>query len=981
MFDKKSILIDALRNPMSIAKMTLDELQDRLGGNKIIADPNTPFCHLLEFGSSIASQVITSMDEKLPSLYAKRADSMEDLYNFMSDFDYLNLYSTPARTYIRFTIPKKYLIANAVSYNTNYKLATIPADTVFIVGKYVFGLYYPINILINNYTNAFTVVYDTTEINPLHELTSNIVSKYDLSYKGLDYLVLDMEVYQFAKSTITESLIAETGYAGTITYNNEFYAIRIFSYSNGKYTELKQSQSSLVYDATVPTALVRVLPDTKKIKVTIPQIYFDNNQMGSKLLIELYTTLGKMNIDTTNISNSSISASFTAGVRESGKYSDIFRSMPFDYALTLSADLITGGTNGISVAELRDKVVSDSLYDRVPITEAELTAYMKDKGFYIKKYLDNITDRIYYAYRTIKDGSDSVVPSITCAMRMLSSYATDANHAAFLYQNADNSITVLPTALYEYDEATDSVVPLTNEAVDKIIAMNKAELADYLNNNRIFRSPFHMRISLNDTYPNVTSFDLYNPSVNKVIFEDDNYEMSEKMMSFGATIVHDSIGTYTVTFSVYKSDELMQLDASYTKIYATTYTKAGKWVGTECSYVGYDETTKRYIYQFKINTNYHLTNNDEIAIQMPLSSDGSIAQEQLIDLTSDFHLVFMLDRTALTETPVEPSYSIVQGVPYTFTSLYLALSRQYINVTLGRSLKDVINNNIEISSTLRTYATYQVDVPKRYTEDVYERDTTGYIKAVENEEGGLTVYKVFSIGDPVLDEYGNQVYEHRKGDIMYGTDGEPIVKTESGRQYYITSTFIDAKMFFSDRSAELTFQNNMYKILESYFDSIRSVQDQLLERTRLSFRCVRSTGMATISRGDDLTEKQNVELSFKIVCYVPSYVKQNLTIQNNITEMTCNAIETAISSKTISMLDIFKEVQSKMSDYIDHFDLLGVNGDTTLQTFVFTDDDVQPSVARKLELTEDNLLSLNKQIDITFVALTNNVSETTTFTE
>lgn len=49
MFDKKSILIDALRNPMSIAKMTLDELQDRLGGNKIIADPNTPFCHLLEF--------------------------------------------------------------------------------------------------------------------------------------------------------------------------------------------------------------------------------------------------------------------------------------------------------------------------------------------------------------------------------------------------------------------------------------------------------------------------------------------------------------------------------------------------------------------------------------------------------------------------------------------------------------------------------------------------------------------------------------------------------------------------------------------------------------------------------------------------------------------------------------------------------------------------------------------------------------------
>lgn len=80
MFDNKTNMIEALRNPMSIAKMALDELQERLGGDKIIADPNTPFCHLLEFGSSVASEVITSLDEKLPSLYPKRADCMEDLY-------------------------------------------------------------------------------------------------------------------------------------------------------------------------------------------------------------------------------------------------------------------------------------------------------------------------------------------------------------------------------------------------------------------------------------------------------------------------------------------------------------------------------------------------------------------------------------------------------------------------------------------------------------------------------------------------------------------------------------------------------------------------------------------------------------------------------------------------------------------------------------------------------------------------------------
>lgn len=977
MFDNKTKMIEALRNPMTIAKMALDEMQNRLNGDKIIADPNTPFCQLLEFGSSIASEVINSLDEKLPSLYPKRSDSMEDLYNHMSDFDYLSMYHTPARTVLRFTLPKKYLSANAINYNSNYKLVTIPADTVFTIGKYVFGLYYPINILINNYTDTFTAVYDTTKENPLHEMTTNIVDKYDISYKGLDYLIMDMTIYQFAKSTITESLIAETGYTKKITYNNNFYAVRLFTYKNGEYVELKQSQSTLVYDSTVPTALITVLPDIKQLRIVIPQIYFDNDQMGSKILIEVYVTLGELNIDTTNISASSIAANFTPGIRESSTYSDIFRSMPFEYALTLSANMITGGSNAITVSELRERVVSDSLYDRVPITENEMIAYMKDSGFYVKKYLDNVTDRIYYAYRTIKDSSGSVVPSMTCSIYMLNSYATDSNHSAFLYQNADNSITVLPTALYEYDVNSDSVTPLDDEMMTKIVDMTKEELADYLNNNQILKSPFHMRISLDDAYPNVVSYDLYNPSVNKVIFEEDNYEMAEKMMSFGATIVHDAIGTYTVTFSVYKSDELEKISETDIKIYATTQSNDGRWVGTECTYVAYDDVTNRYMYQFKIPTNYHLTLNNEIAIEMPLSSNGSTTQEQLIDLDANFYLVFMVNRMSLTSTVVEPSSKITQGVPDMFTTSYLALSRQYLSVTLGKSLKDVIYNNIEAATTLKTYAMYQMDVPQYYTEDVYEKDAEGFIKIYTDDDGSMRVNKIFSIGDPVLNEAGNQVYLHRKGDIMYGNDGKPVVKADSNKLYYITTTFIDAKMFFSDRSSELTFQNNMYKILESYLDSVRNMQDQLLERTNIYFRCVRSTGKSMINRGDDITEKQDIELSFKIVCYVPSYVKQDLSIQNKISEMTCSAIEAAINSRTISMLDIFNEVKSKMNDYIDHFDLLGVNDDTTLQTFVFTDEDAQPSVARKLELTEDNLLSLNKQINITFVALTNNTTETT----
>ena len=279
MFENKSNLIEKMNNPDIIAKIALDEMEDRMGGKRIIADPNSPFCHLLEFGSSIAAGVISAMDE----------ESMEDLYQHMSDFDYLSMYSTPSHTVLRMFINKQYLVDNALNYNNNYKLVRIPDD---------------------------------------------------FNYQGMDYLMVDFPVYQFAKSTIEETLVAEAGFAKKIDYNNKFYAIRLFSYSGGKYTELAQSQSKLVYDATVPTALVRVLPDEQKIKIVIPQIYFDKDMLGSKLLIEVYTTQGELDIDTSNITNTNIGYTFKVGEREDATYSNILKSLPFDLIFSLAATKI-----------------------------------------------------------------------------------------------------------------------------------------------------------------------------------------------------------------------------------------------------------------------------------------------------------------------------------------------------------------------------------------------------------------------------------------------------------------------------------------------------------------------------------------------------------------------------------------------------------------------------------------------------------------
>ena len=406
---------------------------------------------------------------------------------------------------------------------------------------------------------------------------------------------------------------------------------------------------------------------------------------------------------------------------------------------------------------------------------------------------------------------------------------------------------------------------------------------------------------------------------------------------------------------------------------------AGKWVGTQCTYVTTDSNTKLDTYTFNIPTNYRLTLNSEIGVTYIATDSVHVEPEHLINLTSDFHLVFMVNRYVLPAV-TDATETLMEGVPDYIKVLNVGISRQYFNITLGTCLNDVIKNNIEISVNKQTYATYDADVPARYEQDVYAIDENGYIQTIVNDDGTLGVTKLHEVGEVITKDNGQIVYAHRKGDYIRDDNGELIVVVDKELTYFIDMMFIDAKMFFSSRRTELDFQSNVYSLLGGYLSVIRNIKEELLERTNIYFKCVKSIGTAKINLGDGLTGTEDIEMSFRIVCYVPSYVKKNEDIQKNITDMTCSAIENAINSKTISMLDIFESVKSKMSDYIDHFDLLGINNSVNLQTFVILDEDSQPSIRRILILTDDKVISLKKQIDITFVALESNTN-ISTYTE
>lgn len=978
MFEDKETLIGQLGSPLNIANMALKELESRLGGDSIVADPNSAFCFLLEFGSSIAANCVNKIDGTLPILYPKRAVDFEDLYRHMSDFDYLRMYASPATTTVVLALPKMYLLQKAKDFNTNYRKITIPKDTKFLIGKYNFGIHYPIDILINKNTNTFLVQYDTTESNPLQILTTNILNKYDIERNGVGYLTIEIPVYQFSKSVIEETLIKEIGFIKKFAYNNRFYAIRIFYKQGDVYHEFNQTQSESIYDVTVPTAVVRVLPDEQNVKVFIPQVYLDSMDLGEAIYIELYTTIGELDINTSNIQGSSIQINFGTKTKDSNSYSSILAAIPSDWVIAIKNGVnISGGSNQIDMETLRNRVVNNTLYESVPITEKQVEVYLDDNGFTAKKYLDNVTQRIWHAYRILTDANGRVIPSRTAQLMMLEEYIDSCS--SFI-RTSDGSFTLLPSALYKYKDSGDYVVPLTDEEVSKIASMSKAELANTLNSTTHFKTPFHVRLVLDDYYPKAISFNLMTPKINKLLFDGENYNLPSKMMTYDAAIVHLESGTggYRLRLSVYKSDDIIDLDRSYLKIYVSVKTVNNIWIGGEATY--FCSTADRDIYELMIVTNYRLTEAEEIGVTN-LTSPSYPLSEYMINLTSDFHVTYLIARSAVTGSYSDAESSLTVGVPSDLLSNYVGIARQHLEIQLGYSLDSVINHEIEIGVTSQSYATYDTDVVMTYEADEYARKPDGtlaYTITTDDETGeqhvNLTV--AHKKGEVMEDEAGNTIYRHRAGDIIYDAYGNPEVANVRAQVYYVDMIFIDAKVFASERTAEQSFVDDLYKTMERYFTTLKNLQDQLLEQNYVYLRVVRSTGNTKFNLGNGVMSSQNIEMNFKLNCYVQSYVMRDEAIQATITSQICEAINAAIVTKEINMVDILASVQAKLSDYIDHFDALGINGNSALQTFIIQDEDAQPSLKRELVLSDDDVLSLEDAIDITFVALNDNAAVT-----
>lgn len=956
MFEDKELPAQMLANPGQIQRLILGDLEDRTNGTVVASDPNNAVLFVLDANASIAAQFARQEERVFSEIYPRRATTAESLYRHMSDFDYLDVMASPALTSVTLAFDRNELMARAVSYTGDYKKLVIPANTVFNIGARTYGIYYPIEIRINVNTENFLVTYDTSSENPLHELASNTVEFTTYRMQGIDFLNMTIPVFQFSRSTYEESVVNEQGFNVSYGFSDQFMAARVFTYKDGAWKELAYTLSEDVYDREIATAKLKLLPEESRVIISIPQVYINTGAIGTKVRVEIYSTEGELDVPITEAEASSMRVSFNSRAADASAYTAPLSALTLLIALPASTRVI-GGKSTISLEELRNRVIYGSFAAGVPVTPSDLKSYIEDKGFTPTKYLDNVTNRTYYANKKLLLPDGTPAPVTTASIK-LSNTVIDATQTVIEF--ADNTVTILPTTVYEYVPSALQCVPLTDAEATALSQLSDTDLVDLLNSTIHTRQPFHLVIYTDDKYPKTKTFNLNSPSVEHIVFVSENVQSVAQLLTLTSDVIHNGSGTggFTIRLGIQKSEDLADVDESDIYIVLTTTDRAGRLVYLRATYSVSTDTID--MYTADLDTDYHISEDGYIRTTMYISE--GVTTDAEIPLSAAFQVRMMVTDSIV---PEQSQTTLGSGIPAEYTGV-AELVRQRLTVTLGTDMSNEVFNITTAIWAAEEYQTWPEDVYVTYETDVYQREPDGTLSYTIDGGSNVVLTKLHSVGDQVLDEFDQPIIKHAAGDIKRDGAGNPIVLQNREVTYYIDALMLDARFYESEGADEIAYVSQFPTEFMAYAAIVSEMNSHLLEATDLFLRPIHTIGTAQFSRGNGELIDLDLGLGFTVSYYVTRAVMSSDDIKSVIEATTLSIIESHVSKSVISVTAISKDLQTALAANIVSVDAVGING-STVQTIIPKSPNVSPIVAQKLVIQADGSKTLEKDVSVEFL--------------
>lgn len=946
---KKDILYQI--SPSSIQSVGLKALSDGLK-NIDIVDPTNAFMFLMGFSAASTASAIENSESVTKTINPLMSVTEEDLYRHMSDLDYIDRFSTPANVIVTLLIPYDILLQEAIFLNNNVDVKTIkfPKYTAVTINGITVSTSHPILIEIYPF-DQIQVRYDISELNPMEVLTTNVLEHYKTTYNNEKYLCVKIPMKQYHIISGIYPVESTVSFSKVIHLKDNYFFCRVYTDLNNTWTEIKTTHSPVVYDINSVTAVLKVVGSI--VSVTIPEIYNSLRQLGSNIRIDIFSTKGKMDLDLSTFSIDKYSARWHEYDTLISKRGSIPLNNINDM-LFFSDGVLSGGTNPKTLDELRQNVIYRNLGNIIPIREMDISTTLSKLGYTVEKYIDTVTNRMYIASkrlpRRVRDTLSTNV--LVCNLPVLFNLSRDyilTNHHTSILNHPSNRVTILPDNIYNV--VGDNISILTDTEKNYLHGLTDINLCNECNSNTYLYSPFYYIVDNTKNVTNVKCFNLKAPMVISRTLEDINKNRNYNVNTTNISIVNNN-NQYIITVNANKPNGLNNIHCQLR--YTDINNNLMYLLPTEDIFNTYN------VYTFTIDTTFDINSYDEIEIVNGFSSVNK-PMSIFMSLTSKFELLYTIDGDVddSNATLFDDLYlKYINNVPQS------GVTYETLTTSFGQKLTHLYTPITEYLTTTN-YKTYPADVLARYSEDVYEYDSNGFIKI--NIVNNVIEYNTVHRKDDLILENGNSIVLHNKGDVIlqpYLNQLDPNIKLDV--TYSVGMTLVDYKYTVGNTNDVIAYNNNIPKVIDSYLDNeIKPNAGTLHELSKLYFKPSGSPSTIQCNIGDNTIVNISGKLTFNIIYYLTKDGLSNDGLKKDIINMTRNVISDILDNDHIYISEINAKISALILSDVKSFYVSKINDLYTTISTVYPND--RFNVNEDLVMTPDGKISIVDSIYINFL--------------
>lgn len=946
-------------NPERVQKEILDSIVNATSENITITNAMSPFNLLLETISANTANAALEAINVSRKLYPSLALTVDDLMSHVSDDELDGMISKPGDAVFNFFLNLTDLESNGYKPdNANYIETTIPEKTYIYIQDAYFTLLN--DIVVKYYPDSQSVFVEHLQndnINSVKDqgiLPSGIVTTSD----GHKYIFFSCRIKQLKIISKTFNPIASEGFDHTIhiTQDYNFFHLDV-KYKNNKtnkFIKLPVKYDEAYINPMVPSAYVKFtdnintdgFKDLFSIRVKIPDLYFIEHDLSGTIIVEMYETMGKCSMSLDRISM----ADFKIMIGDSGKNNST-ATIPNISFYVNSNTTLSNGSNGLSFEEIKESIINNAKGNTtLPVTDHQLDFDNKIDGFEIFKITDTVTERTFISTKNLDKTPQQYIKALQDV------YFNNVGFTLEDYLKHD-SVTIFEDNFLIKSNAifknSNGVIKLiSQEEKNNLAKMSDFVKVEHFKTNKYFFNPFYYYISRDENITNTKVYSFDNPVLSNLVINNINQNVDYKANIDDYYIEKTEEG-YKIQLEIIKNEEMNDINPEDINIIISLslVTKNKLFIKGK-----YNEQTNKY--EFDIITRMFLDKDDNLRIE-----NG--------EATTNYNLSPLVNKLDVyiytTDPTIEDPYNYLKEDIIGINKDFVVLTYETFNIEFGRKI-EYIWNKLHINYTERRYKKYKENILGYYEQNVYEKDQfTGFefTPFQDGNEFGIEYNKIHSKGDPILDDKGNQVILHHKGDIILDKNNLPIIDDIGGMIRYIDICMLDYEFKVSNEEMYQEYNRIAIKQLESYlFDILPRKNKKLLEHTALYYKSYKSS-LPILAKINDSYYSINSSISpnIKITYNQGANIKLTSSDIDNIETIIGGVIDRYLENSTIKLEQLRKEIKSALGENVVAVQITNIEP-TNSEVITFKDKSKRLSMKKKLHLTDFNQLIVKYDLNV-----------------